>query len=76
MEHLENYHGFEIMRPEKPVSLNMWLLDIRTDDEELYETLAKYRALNGPPAFPPGPLATAVETARAYVDAVLAMPNK
>jgi hypothetical protein len=76
LEHLENRHGFEILRPEQPISLNMWILSIRTDNHELHEKLAKYRLHNGPPTFTPGPLSAALDIARAYIDAVLAMADE
>ena len=75
MAYLENYNGFDILRPEIPIALNMWNLTIRTDDTELDRKLKKYHEVNGPPIFTPGPLTTAVDIARAYIDAVLAIAD-
>ncbi len=69
---MENYEGFEIVWADPPISLNMWLLEIGTADDDLREKLTSYRNQHGQFATPVGPLDNALKAAREYIDLVLA----
>jgi hypothetical protein len=68
------YHGFNILQDGKPVSLNMWQLQIASNDLELCKKLDRYRKQNGTFATSAGPLDHALQGAHEYIDAVLAEP--
>jgi hypothetical protein len=71
MHYSEEYSGFRIVQVEKPYSLNMWQLQIVTDDETLKEELERYRKRHGALTLSPGDLDHSLGIAREYIDAVL-----
>jgi hypothetical protein len=72
MHYSEEYRGFTIVQREKPISLNMWQLEIAVGDSERRAQLEEYRKCRGALTLTPGDLKRALDCARQYIDAVVA----